>query len=175
VDPATAPPPYLKGSPSAGVANFFDGSDLVISRSSQAVIPAATGKQTPRVALAITTPSITAPGSDIILSVGVTGCTSSVQAKFGLGGCGPLAEDARVFVVVVDKAWLDLEAARPSYNTELSRATDVLVTALSAGSSLDNLLSSEAIGLWSLVWLIPLFYEGQAPYFQGRVYLQCTL
>jgi hypothetical protein len=139
------------------------------------LIPVATGKQTPRVALALTTPSITAPGSDIILSVGVKGCTTSVQAKFGLGACGPLAEDARVFVVVVDKAWLDLEAARPSYNTELSRATDVLVTTLSAGSSLDYLLSSEAIGLWSLVWLIPLFYEGQAPYIQGRVYLQCIL
>lgn len=175
VDPATAPLPYLQGSPSAGVATFFDSSHLVISRVSQAVIPVATGKQTPRVALALTTPSITAPGSDIILSVGVKGCTTSVQAKFGLGACGPLAEDARVFVVVVDKAWLDLEAARPSYNTELSRATDVLVTTLSAGSSLDYLLSSEAIGLWSLVWLIPLFYEGQAPYIQGRVYLQCIL
>lgn len=146
-DPVKVPSPYPIGSPNS-VPVPYKGHGL-------SVFPVNTGKQTPKATLTLSTPSVTAPGTDITLSVSVTGCASpplgAVETSGAPQDCGVLQEDARVFVVAVDKAWLDLKAASAIATGTLSRAGEPSAQSLALGSCFSDFLDADAAARLSLV------------------------
>ena len=152
-DPFTSPPPSVSRAPGASVANYgIDGANGLVPP-----LPVATGLQTPVADLALTSSQQSAPGAQVSLSVSAAGCPTSPSAltaatppNAGSPQCGPLAVDARVFVVAVDQAWLDLQALGVA-NKTLARPNRPAGLTFDRQDTLSNLISVEDVRQWQLV------------------------
>ena len=105
------------------------------------VIPIASAPA-PVVAVAVTEEA--APADEVSITVSVQGCTAD-------DSCAVLGEPTRVFIAVVDQAWLDVSITSGALDAvgELSREpTDDVYEYLQIVSSLDSVESVEEVRQW---------------------------